>query len=137
MIEESLKNNLFIKENRWFSGDEYLASNEYQNDSQDHLHKRLHNFRNTVIPWLINAKPLFGSKILEIGCGTSSSMIALAEQVVDVTAIDIIEKDIVVAKERSKLYGLNAKFFVQMLLMWTRCLIIDLILLFFSPVLNI
>jgi 2-polyprenyl-3-methyl-5-hydroxy-6-metoxy-1,4-benzoquinol methylase len=109
LIETSLKKNYFTQNDAWFNG-AYLSSDQAQNDLQDHLHRRLDNFRKTVIPWLNDAKPLRGSKILEIGCGTGSSTVALAEQGADVTAVDILESSILVAKDRCAVYNLNANF---------------------------
>ncbi len=110
LIEISLKQNYFIQENRWFSSEAQLSSDEGQKYLQTQLYGRLDGFRDTIIPWLNNAKPLNGSRILEIGSGTGSSTVALAEQGADVTAVDIIEKGLIVAKERSEIYGLNVNF---------------------------
>lgn len=103
-IEASLKHNYFRLNEAYLSGD------EGRRDLQDHLSRRLDSFRNNVIPWLHDAKPLNGSNILEIGCGTGSSTVALAEQGAKVTAIDILESSLHVARERCRVYGLNAKF---------------------------
>lgn len=102
-IEASLKHNYFSDD------DTYLSSDEGQKDLQDHL-GRLEGFRSTVIPWLNDAKPLMGANILEIGCGTGSSTVALAEQGAKVTGIDISERSLIVAKERCQVYGLKADF---------------------------
>jgi S-adenosylmethionine-dependent methyltransferase len=111
LIEESLTRNYFTASNSWYSGPTaYLASDEGQRDLQDHLHVRLDIFRSTVIPWLSDAKLLRGSRILEIGCGTGSSTVALAEQGADVTAVDILESSLAVAKDRCRVYGLRADF---------------------------
>jgi 2-polyprenyl-3-methyl-5-hydroxy-6-metoxy-1,4-benzoquinol methylase len=110
LIEASLKQNFFTQSDAWFQDAAYFSSNEYQNDLKDLLYRRLDNFRNNDIPWLSNAKPLSGSKILEIGCGTGSSTVALAEQDADVTAVDILETNLVVAKDKCKIYELNANF---------------------------
>jgi S-adenosylmethionine-dependent methyltransferase len=109
LIEISLKQNYFTRNDAWFNP-AYLSSEKGQNDLQDHLHRRLDNFRKTVIPWLSDARSLSGSRILEIGCGTGSSTVALAEQGADVTAVDILESSIRVAKDRCKVYNLNANF---------------------------
>ncbi len=109
LIEASLKDSYFTQRDAWFDS-AYLSSDEGLNDLQDHLYRRLHAFRCTVIPWLSNARPLSGSRILEIGCGTGSSTVALAEQGADVTAIDILETSLVVAKDRCKAYDLNVSF---------------------------
>jgi 2-polyprenyl-3-methyl-5-hydroxy-6-metoxy-1,4-benzoquinol methylase len=110
LIEASLRQNYFTPSDAWYQDTAYLSSNEGQNDLQDHMYRRLNAFRNTVIPWLSKAKPLNGSRILEIGCGTGCSTVALSEQGADVTAVDIIETSLVVAKDRCKVYNLNVNF---------------------------
>jgi len=103
-LEVSLKRSYFG------SSHGYLFSEEGQNELQDHLTHRTNTFRTTVIPWLDNAKPLAGATILEIGCGTGSSTVALAEQGARVTAMDISEGSLTVARERCSLYGLDVDF---------------------------
>jgi 2-polyprenyl-3-methyl-5-hydroxy-6-metoxy-1,4-benzoquinol methylase len=88
----------------------YLASDEGKNDMRNHLVGRLNSFRNTVIPWLNDAQPLAGRQVLEVGCGTGSSTVALAEQGARVTAIDIDVGALTVAKERCRVYGLDVTF---------------------------
>jgi 2-polyprenyl-3-methyl-5-hydroxy-6-metoxy-1,4-benzoquinol methylase len=111
LIEASLKQNYFTQRDSWYSDNNaYLSSDDGQKDLQDHLYRRLDVFRNTVIPWLSNAKHLNGSRILEIGCGTGSSTVALAEQGADVTAVDILEQSLIVAKYRCKVYDLKVNF---------------------------
>lgn len=72
--------------------------------------ERLEFFRNNLVPWIDSIKPLKGLRLLEIGCGTGSSSIALAEQGADITSIDINEKSLTEAKIRCQLYGLNIRF---------------------------
>jgi len=110
-LEASLRRNYFTQGDVWHSdAAAYLRSPEGKKDLADHLHGRLDAFRSTVIPWLADAKPLANSNILEIGCGTGSSTVALAEQGAIVTAIDILETSLHVAKDRCEAYGLRADF---------------------------
>lgn len=109
LIEASLNRNYFTQTDGWFHP-AYLSTAQGQNDLWDHLYRRLDNFRKTVIPWLMNARSLHRSRVLEIGCGTGSSTVALAEQGAQVTAVDILESSIQVAKDRCKVYGLNVNF---------------------------
>jgi 2-polyprenyl-3-methyl-5-hydroxy-6-metoxy-1,4-benzoquinol methylase len=88
----------------------YLGTEMGRNDLADHMLGRLENFRATVIPWLNQARPLRGARILEIGCGTGSSTVALAEQGAEVTAIDLDEPSVEVAKDRLRAYDLDADF---------------------------
>lgn len=71
---------------------QWLATSEGQRDLDDHTQRRLHVFRTQVVPWLDSARSLSGARILEIGCGTGASTVALAEQGANVTAIDIDEE---------------------------------------------
>lgn len=109
LIEASLRENYFTVNDAWYAGS-YMDSDQAKNDLQDHLHRRLDYFRKTVIPWLDQARPLRGSRILEIGCGTGSSTVALAEQGADVAAVDILESSMSVAKDRCKAYDLDVDF---------------------------
>lgn len=102
LIKLSLENNYFSKS--------FLKTEHGQEDLAQHLYKRLEMDRRLVAPWLNSAKPLKGANILEIGCGTGSSTISLAEQGANVTAIDIVEKSLAVAKERCRIYGLDVEF---------------------------
>jgi len=88
----------------------YLSSEEGRNDLLNHLHLRLNDFRQTIIPWLSDTRHLRGTDILEIGCGTGSSTVALAEQGANVTAVDIDEESLAVAKDRCRVHGLNVRF---------------------------
>ncbi|MCX5694884.1 MAG: methyltransferase domain-containing protein [Candidatus Omnitrophica bacterium] len=110
LIEASLRQNYFTQRYAQFYDAEYLSSDKGQSELQEHLCRRLDAFRNSVIPWLNDAKPLAGSRILEIGCGTGSSTVALAEQGAEVTAVDILETSLIVAKDRCKVYDLNVNF---------------------------
>ncbi len=93
----------------WRSETNYSVEG-YRADLADHLHNRLNDDRGRIIPWLDNAHPLRGSRILEIGCGTGSSTVALAEQGAIVTGIDIDEDALIVARDRCTAYGLKASF---------------------------
>ena len=109
ILEEALRHHYFTRP-IWgedVTPEAYLASQAGQKDMQDHLHGRLHVFRQQVIPWLDAAKPLAGASILEIGCGTGSSTVALAEQGAQVTAVDIDAPSLEVARQRCDLYGLK------------------------------
>jgi len=88
----------------------YLSSEEGRNDLLNHLNLRLNDFRQTIIPWLSDVKPLQGTSILEIGCGTGSSTVALAEQGARITAVDIDEESLAVARDRCRVYGFNVHF---------------------------
>ena len=91
----------------WRSASNY-SKEVYEADLKAHLSERLQEDRRIVIPWLDNAIGLSGKRILEIGCGTGSSTVALAEQGATVTGIDIDAGALQVAQDRLKAYGLKA-----------------------------
>ena len=88
----------------WRARENYSQS-FYEQDLNAHLYSRLESDRRFVIPWLNSARSLKGLRVLEIGCGTGSSSVALAEQGAHVTAIDIDAPALVVARERCDVHG--------------------------------
>jgi len=108
-LTKSLKTNYFsYKEYFPDPPDIYLASQEGYNDYRDHLINRLEHDRNFLVPWIDDICSLRNKKILEIGCGTGSSTVAFAEQGATVFGVDIHQGSINVAKDRLKLFGLDA-----------------------------
>jgi 2-polyprenyl-3-methyl-5-hydroxy-6-metoxy-1,4-benzoquinol methylase len=83
---------------------------KYKIDLQNHLTKRLAYDRTRIIPWINSIAPLANMKILEVGCGTGSSTLALAEQGAQVVGIDVEEESLKVAKLRCELFGVSARF---------------------------
>ncbi len=108
IIETSIRENYH---QGWRSEKNYTPE-AYANDLRTHLISRLEADRASHIPWLNRAVELKGANILEIGCGTGSSTVALAEQGANVTALDIDEDALQVAKDRCKVYNLPATFIV-------------------------
>ena len=80
----------------------------HESDVQEHLTGRLESDRRTIVPWIDAARPLRGTRLLEIGCGTGSSTLALAEQGAVVTAVDIDDGALAVARDRFAAYGVEA-----------------------------
>lgn len=103
-LEQSIKDNYFTG---WRSKDHYTPAG-YERDLHAHLRIRLEEDRRSVVPWLDRAGRLAGQRVLEIGCGTGSSTVALAEQGAKVTGIDLDAGALAVAKDRLRLYGLEA-----------------------------
>src|SRR5207247_8303248 len=68
------------------------VADEHDEGFQDHLTRRLEASRSQIIPWLDDVRPLAGASVLEIGCGTGSSTLALAEQLAVVTAVEFDER---------------------------------------------
>ncbi len=92
-----------------YSTEQWIATPEGREDLQDHLDRRLNSFRSKVIPWLDSARPLLGARVLEIGCGTGASTVALAEQGAKVTAIDIDEPSLRVAEQRCAAHNVECE----------------------------
>lgn len=105
-IEKSIRENYHTG---WRSERNY-SKEMYKSDLNAHLYGRLESSRRITVPWLDNASTLQGKRILEIGCGTGSSTVALAEQGAKVTGIDIDEGALSVAKDRTRTYGVEAEF---------------------------
>ncbi len=108
-IRESLERNYFTAP-RAPSG--YLDTDWGRRDLEDHLSRRLKRDRERIIPWLDDVRPLAGRKVLEIGCGTGCSTVALAEQGATVVAVDVDEKSVEVARLRCAVYDLDATFLI-------------------------
>jgi S-adenosylmethionine-dependent methyltransferase len=94
----------------YFAGCEpgYLASEPGRRDRDDHLFRRQDVARAQVVPWLDAASPLEGARVLELGCGTGSATVALAEQGARVTGVDLCERSLAVARRRCELHGVDA-----------------------------
>ena len=82
----------------------YTASPQGQADLHQHLTGRISQDRVEFVPWLKSILPLKGAKILEVGCGTGSSTVAMAEMGANVIGFDIDEASLSVASSRCRLY---------------------------------
>jgi S-adenosylmethionine-dependent methyltransferase len=111
-LQEALRRYFFSQPLNYFATtrDEYLASGEGQKDMADHVEGRLTVNRQKVIPWLAASQPLARCRVLEIGCGTGASTVALAEQGCDIVGVDVNQDNLLAAKERCRIYGLEVKF---------------------------
>jgi S-adenosylmethionine-dependent methyltransferase len=89
-------------------GEHHYSPAYYEYLLLDHLHTGLDGDRASVIPWLDGVRRLGGLRVLDIGCGTGSSTVAMAEQGAKLTAIDIDEGALQVAKDRCRIYGIDA-----------------------------
>lgn len=101
VIQKSLKENYHVG----WRDESRTPSGAYENDVQEHLYRRLESDRRTIVPWIDAAKPLRTARVLEIGCGTGSSTLALAEQGATVTGVDIDEGALAVARDRFEVCG--------------------------------
>lgn len=104
-IESSLRQNYFSR-----FPEEYLSTDWGRNDLQNHLFRRLEADRRVIVPWLDAVRPLRNASVLEIGCGTGCSTVALAEQGAIVIAVDVDASSLIVAHERCSAYGLDVNF---------------------------
>lgn len=95
---------------RGWRSEEFYTPEAYAADLRDHVIARLEFDRIMYIPWFNDTVSLDGCNILEIGCGTGSSSIALAEQGARVTGIDVDDGALEVARERSDIYQVPATF---------------------------
>jgi len=92
----------------FFNGNtEYLETEEGRADLENHLTHRLECDRTVTVPWLNRTRSLRGLRVLEIGCGTGSSTVALAEQGASVVAVDIVASSANIARVRCAAYGLD------------------------------
>ncbi len=114
-VENSLKTHYFSSEAHCFAAtaDEYLTSDAGKKDLNDHVRDRLMKDRRYVIPWLSSIITLKSANILEVGCGTGSSTVALAEQGAAVWAIDVDGGSLAVARDRCKAYRLSSVTFAR------------------------
>lgn len=90
--------------------EKYLSTHVGQEDLKDQVDARLQSGRKWIIPWLDEVSSLAGARVLEIGCGTGSSTVALAEQGAEVVGLDVSQESLRVAEDRCQAYGLNARF---------------------------
>jgi len=110
-IESSLRTHFFAEENgSKGSAEAYLATPEGKADFDDHLTGRLQQFRTWVVSWLDSLFRLDGARILEIGCGTGASTVALSEQGAQVVGLDVSGAALASARDRCSAYGLQPKF---------------------------
>jgi len=104
-LRNSLLNNHFTV-NRGYDK-RYLKSNFGKKAMADAAENRLIAARYTLMPWLSKNINLDNSIILEIGCGSGSGTVALAEQAQYVFGLDIDSDIIAVAKDRCRIHNIN------------------------------
>src|SRR6266511_381179 len=92
----------YVKANRI-----YWNSEQVQCDLQGHVMGRLIHDRHEYIPWLNSLCPLEKARVLEVGCGSGSSVMAIAEQGAEITGIDVVPEAIDMTRTRLDLFGLN------------------------------
>ena len=103
-LEASVRTNYF---NRQPLG--YLQREQGLKDLANHLTVRLEIARTQVVPWLESVRTLQNARVLEIGCGTGSSVVAMAEREAQVIGVDLDEGALQVARKRCALHGVSAE----------------------------
>ena len=63
--------------------------------------------RHEYVPWLNALRRLDGARVLEIGCGTGSSIFAMVEQGSKAAGIDVSSESVAVARARFRFFGLD------------------------------
>ena len=106
-LEAALRANYF---NRQPPG--YLETERGLCDLANHLTNRLQIARVQVVPWLESVRHLHGARVLEIGCGTGSGLVALAERGAEVIGVDLDEGSLQVARKRCALHDVLAELHV-------------------------
>lgn len=101
----------------WYSGtdlDGHFDSEEWWRiDLENHLFRRLEMDRYRFVPWIDRVAPFKKNPtILEVGCGTGSAAVAMAEQGADVVAIDAHLEAIEVSRPRAQIHGLSNVSFI-------------------------
>ena len=89
----------------WYSGvdmDGFCETAEGQAALKNHLYFRLEVDRYEFIPWVSSVLSLRDAHVLEIGCGTGSAAVSVAEQGARVTALDVHAEALAVAERRAE-----------------------------------
>jgi S-adenosylmethionine-dependent methyltransferase len=113
IIETMFSKTVRMPDGAVLTREQYLETPQGQKSLADNLHARLDHDRSTIVPWLNETRPLVGLRILEIGCGTGSSSLALAEQGAHVVGVDIHSGALHIAEQRCHHYGIDAVEFHQ------------------------
>lgn len=77
-------------------------------DIADHVDGRYRQFRDHLMPWIDSVFPLAGTRWVEVGSGTGSSTLALAERGASVRTYEISAPSIAAATARLRLMGASA-----------------------------
>ena len=86
---------------------EYLETEEFKNDLQDHVFRRYERTYKHYIPWIEKVVNLRDRELIEIGCGTGSSTAAFASIVKQIYAYEISELSVAAARARMEILGIS------------------------------
>jgi ubiquinone/menaquinone biosynthesis C-methylase UbiE len=73
------------------------------------LQERFFWYRTRYMPWVLSVTALDGAQVLEIGSGTGSSGVAMAERGAFVDCIDLNEAALGMARTRAELFGVAGR----------------------------
>jgi 2-polyprenyl-3-methyl-5-hydroxy-6-metoxy-1,4-benzoquinol methylase len=85
-----------------------LAAPEGDRAAEKVFRDRLGRDRVAIIPWLQRTRQLRGARLLEVGCGPGASTVALAEQGVRLTSVDLSAEAVSSTRRRCRQYGVAA-----------------------------
>jgi S-adenosylmethionine-dependent methyltransferase len=88
-----------------WSNQTYWDSDIGRHEIDQHAVGRLIFDRHEYVPWLNSLRRLAGARVLEIGCGTGSSIMALIEQGANVTGIDVVPEAVEMTRTRLRCFG--------------------------------
>lgn len=97
-----------------WSTKDYWNSAVGSHQLEEHTVGRLIYDRHEYVPWLNTLRRLDRARVFEIGCGTGSSIFALAEQGSEVTGIDVVPESVEVSRTRLHLFGLGEQSLHEM-----------------------
>jgi ubiquinone/menaquinone biosynthesis C-methylase UbiE len=76
-----------------------------EHETYVHLTHRLRTARDQLVPWLAQFIDMGAARVLEVGAGTGSSVVAFAEASAHVDALDILDTHLDVARARVAAHG--------------------------------
>jgi 2-polyprenyl-3-methyl-5-hydroxy-6-metoxy-1,4-benzoquinol methylase len=105
LMLESLKKYHYTEERGY--NENYLDTKHGKKSLQDTIYNRIEEVRHRIIPWLESCRPLSNLNIIEVGSGSGTGTIALAEQAKSVIALDIDSEILKVCEDRCKILHLE------------------------------
>jgi S-adenosylmethionine-dependent methyltransferase len=100
----------------WYTGvdmDGFSETEEGRMALEEHLFRRLEMNRYQFVPWIDRHTPFSGSSVIEVGCGSGSATVAMAEQGAKVFAIDVHKEALEAAKLRARAHRVTSVSFVE------------------------
>ncbi|MEM1353216.1 MAG: hypothetical protein AAGF27_12790, partial [Pseudomonadota bacterium] len=82
--------------------EQYDTDETIRNNVDQQVFNRMQQAKTTFVPWVEHAFPLKGKSVLEIGSGTGSTTVALAQSADTVQGVDVVESYAAIAETRMK-----------------------------------